>query len=1009
MSPTTSGSWGDLVSRLRTAVAAAAYVIALLASLFLMPTIYALAAVLLLTVLFVLFDAMGNRILFKMAVRNVVRRPGTTVLVLAGLMVGTAIISATMVVGDTFDSMIVGEVSDGYGEADFIIAGQENGDGLYNASDVSSIRDQLLSIDHVDSAEWFLAAGSGIRNLQSGVTLPTVSIYGLTSAAVTGLGGFISTDGTPIGVLPGDGHIFVNEDLARILDLAPGDVVTLSATPSLGDEPITLDLTVETVVAGKAIGGMGGSRNVFLDLASAQQLRGLQDGVNALAVSLDAAGRESPNVTRDAIAAALAEPDNQALGLEIDGDRAMDMEDGRANVSMFTSLFLVFGSFSIIAGVVLIVNIFTMLGEERKSEMGMSRAVGMQRRHLRKLFIYEGLIYALATSAIGSAVGLLLAYGLINAVSMIVDLGDVAIADYFSFTPTSLLIAYLAGFLLTMVSIYGVTRRISNMNIVRAIRNIPEPLRSRGDKQAFRLGLLLLAIGAAIMYAGMSSETLGVAMGGLSLMTMSIGLIARRFIGDRIAWTVAGLLTLLQWMPGIEIFPYIGNIEMFVLSGVFMVTSLLIVVMFNSDPIVAVLTRLLRVKGGYKAVLKTAVSYPLRAKGRTAMSMFIFGLVIFTVTTLSMMSGMLGVGIPKMIDDTSGGFDVIAFSWAHVDMWAEINGTDGFVDPANITDIVQLTMGGPTFTIPLSITPSEEEPRQFGYNAIGVVPALYERGNYPLADWNRTLYPTEKDVWLAVQNDPTLVILDGSALPNDLDGTGMSINAGLFQGVAIGDRVNMTGRMGDDHSLTIIGFMEQSSFSGAYMNRELVAEASGMNGTNLFMIKLVDGADGEKQSLLLQNQFWAQRLTTIPISSMAQDAVAQINGIFDLIKAFLAMGLIIGITGLGIVTIRSIHERRVEIGMMRAIGYTKRMIVANFAMESAFVAILGILIGTFLGIVVGYELWGSAFNDMGIDFMVPWAPILLVGLGALAATLLTVLPAARGASKVSPAEVLRFE
>ncbi len=95
--------------------------------------------------------------------------------------------------------------------------------------------------------------------------------------------------------------------------------------------------------------------------------------------------------------------------------------------------------------------------------------------------------------------------------------------------------------------------------------------------------------------------------------------------------------------------------------------------------------------------------------------------------------------------------------------------------------------------------------------------------------------------------------------------------------------------------------------------------------------------------------------------------------------------------------------------MMRAIGYTKRMIVANFAMESAFVAILGILIGTFLGIVVGYELWGSAFNDMGIDFMVPWAPILLVGLGALAATLLTVLPAARGASKVSPAEVLRFE
>ena len=676
---------------------------------------------------------------------------------------------------------------------------------------------------------------------------------------------------------------------------------------------------------------------------------------------------------------------------------------------MFTSLFFVFGSFSIIAGIVLIVNIFTMLGEERKSEMGMARAVGMQRLHLRKLFVYEGLIYALAAAAIGSAVGLLLAYGLIAAVSMIIDIGGVVIADYFTFTPTSLLIAYLAGFLLTMVSIYGVTRRISNMNIVRAIRNIPEPLRARGDKQAFRLGVLVLLAGAAIMLAGTSAESLGLALGGLSIITISIGLIARRFVGDRIAWTVAGLATLLLWMPGVEIFPYEGNIEMFVLSGVFMVTALLIIVMFNSDPLVAALNRLLRVKGGYRAVLKTAISYPLRAKGRTAMSMFIFGLVIFTVTTLSMISGMMGVGIPKMIDETSGGFDVIAFSRAPVDLWTEINGTDGFVDPANITGIVQLSMGGSTFTVLPAMSSSVEEPRQFGYNAIGVTPALYEIGHYPLAEWNRTQYQTEEDVWLAVQNDPSLVILDGSAIPADLSGTGMSINSGPFRGVALGDKINMTGRLGGERTLTIVGFMEQSSFSGAYMNEDLVRSSSGLNGTNLFMIKLADGADGEKQSILLENQFWEQSLTAIPISSMAQDAVAQINGIFDLIKAFLAMGLIIGISGLGIVTIRSIHERRVEIGMMRAIGYTKRMIVANFTIESALVAILGILIGSFLGIVIGYQLWEYGFKAMGIGFMVPWPSILLVGVGTLVATLLTVLPASRGASKVSPAEVLRFE
>lgn len=995
------------MARLRTAALVAAYVIALVAALATLPTMLALTAALLLTILLVLADALGNRILFKMAVRNVVRRPGTTALVLAGLMVGTAIISATLVVGDTFDSMIVGEVTDAYGEADLFIGGPGSGDGIYNLSDVASMTGQLRGIDHVGSAEWFLRASAGIRNQQSQLSLPTASVYGLTDGAVTGLGGFLSANGSTVDAVPTAGRIYVNEDLASLLDISVGDVISLSAVS--GSENIVMDLTVEAVVTDHALGGLLGGRNVYMDLASAQQLIGREDGVNALAVAFDGSARASPNATRNAVMNVLEAPENVPLELEITGDRALDIEEGRESVSMFISLFFVFGAFSIIAGIVLIVNIFTMLGEERKSEMGMARAVGMQRGHLRKLFVYEGFVYALATSAIGSAVGLVLAYGLITAVGMVLDMGGLNIAEYFTFTPESLLIAYLAGFLLTMVSIYGVTRRISNMNIVRAIRNIPEPLRSRGDKQVFRYGALILAGGAALMLAGMSAESLGPALGGLSTMTMSLGLVLRRFAGDRIAWTIAGLATLLPWMPGVEIFPYEGNIEMFVLAGVFMVTALLTVVMFNSDPLVSAITRLLRVKGGYKAVLKTASTYPLRSKGRTAMSMFIFGLVIFTITTLSMMSGMLGAGIPKMIEETSGGFDIIAFSWAPVDMWNEINASAGFVDPADIEDIVQLTMGGPTFTVLPSMAPGMEEPRQFGYNAIGVTPQLYERGHYPLSEWDRTLYPTEEDVWLAIQNDPSLVVLDGSARPADMSGAGISINVGPFSGIALGDQVNVSGRMGGEHTLTVIGFMEQSSLSGAFMNQGLVESFTGLNGTNLFMIKLADGVDGQRQAVLMENQFWEQRLTTIPISAVAQEAVAQINGIFDLIKAFLAMGLIIGITGLGIVTIRSIHERRIEIGMMRAIGYTKRMIVSNFALESSFVAILGILIGTSLGIVTGYLLWDGGFSTMGIDFFVPWEPILFVGAASFVATLLTVLPAARGASKVSPAEVLRFE
>jgi putative ABC transport system permease protein len=634
----------------------------------------------------------------------------------------------------------------------------------------------------------------------------------------------------------------------------------------------------------------------------------------------------------------------------------------------------------------------------------------MQRNHLRKLFTYEGLMYAAFAAAIGTLVGLVLAYVLINAAGAIINMGSVSISKYFTFTPFSLAVAYLAGFVLTLVTVYFVTRRISNMNIVRAVRNIPEPGRSRDDKGLFLMGLALLGVGALVMVLGIQGTSRALAMSGLSCVTLSAGLLLRKYAGDRIAWNVAGLATLFVWVPkGFDIFPYSSNIEMFVIAGVFMVTSLLIVVMFNSDSIVYLITKVLRVGGGYKAVIMTAISYPLRAKVRTALSIFIFGLVIFTVTTLSMMSGMLAVGIPKIINDTSGGFDVIANSNVPVDMWNQINTTSDLVDKANITTMVQLSASYAQVTInktdPATGTSKQS---QFYYNAMGIVPSLYTVGNYPLKEWNTSLYATETDVWEAAQADSSLVIMDGTA--GSSSGTfGMSFGNGQFAGTKVGDSFVLTDHMGANTTVTVIGIMKQSAFNGVFVKQDYVQTNLQMNGTNLFLIKLAGDADADKQATLIQNQFWQYGVSTIPMKTLAKQVVSQIDGIFNLIKAFLALGLIIGITGLGIITIRSIHERRVEIGMMRAIGYTKRMVVANFALESAFVSILGILIGTVLGIIVGYQLWDTGFQSMGIDFVLAWEPILLVGALSFVATLLSVYPAARGASKVSPAEVLRFE
>jgi len=228
-------------------------------------------------------------------------------------------------------------------------------------------------------------------------------------------------------------------------------------------------------------------------------------------------------------------------------------------------------------------------------------------------------------------------------------------------------------------------------------------------------------------------------------------------------------------------------------------------------------------------------------------------------------------------------------------------------------------------------------------------------------------------------------------------------------GLEVGQMVAFKNPLGVVYNLTIAGIMRQSAMQGAFMGEQVVRDEFFATGYSLLLVKFQPGLDVGEQAVLLEKSFLANGLQTIDVQALARQITSLVNSMFTLFEAFLAMGLIVGISGLGIITIRSIHERRIEIGMMRAIGYRKSMVVANFAIESAFISLLGIIIGTVLGIIVGYELWLTSLQAEGFVWFLDIWPILFVAFLSFAATVLSVYPAARGASKVSPAEVLRFE
>jgi putative ABC transport system permease protein len=120
----------------------------------------------------------------------------------------------------------------------------------------------------------------------------------------------------------------------------------------------------------------------------------------------------------------------------------------------------------------------------------------------------------------------------------------------------------------------------------------------------------------------------------------------------------------------------------------------------------------------------------------------------------------------------------------------------------------------------------------------------------------------------------------------------------------------------------------------------------------------------------------------------------------------------VGVAGIGVVLVRSVRDRRHQIGVLRAMGVDAGEIGSSFMIEGAFVAAQGLLVGVGVGVLTIAALTGSQLVYNLLGFSPPLRPppgtilVLLVGL-FVASLLASALPARR-ASKIPPAMALRL-
>jgi putative ABC transport system permease protein len=143
-------------------------------------------------------------------------------------------------------------------------------------------------------------------------------------------------------------------------------------------------------------------------------------------------------------------------------------------------------------------------------------------------------------------------------------------------------------------------------------------------------------------------------------------------------------------------------------------------------------------------------------------------------------------------------------------------------------------------------------------------------------------------------------------------------------------------------------------------------------------------------------------------ASFITDLTKQIDQILVMFYALLAMSVVISIFGIVNTLVLSVHERTREIGMLRAIGATRRQLRQMVRYESVITSVIGGLLGTAVGIAFGYLVTTRVGGD-GLVFSLPWLQlgmflVLAVVVGVVAAAL-----PARRAGRTRILEAIQYE
>jgi putative ABC transport system permease protein len=260
----------------------------------------------------------------------------------------------------------------------------------------------------------------------------------------------------------------------------------------------------------------------------------------------------------------------------------------------------------------------------------------------------------------------------------------------------------------------------------------------------------------------------------------------------------------------------------------------------------------------------------------------------------------------------------------------------------------------------------------------------------------------------------TMVRGDRAAALKALDGQGSAILPLALAntlGIDVGDTMRIPVDSQHQLNLTVVAIVERSmpgkSGEAVLVGWQDATQVLGVLGADAFAVRFAPGKAGTASPALHETArtFALEANPVERIQSAIADALARAFSVFD---ALAIVAVIVAALGIVNTLTMGVVERIREIGVLRAIGMSRRQAMRMIVVEAAILGIVGVVLGSLAGVGAGallLELGGG----LGTPISIPWVPIGIAAILGLVLPALASLYPARMAARISIVESLHFD